>query len=325
MKPIEINWTAKRKRKQFLPYVTLAVIGFMAALFTSLFDIVPATDTGEDNYIVETVDSYTTVPEGELNVTFVDVGQGSCTLIYNNDEAIMIDTGMYTEYDNVCKALDDAGITEIDCLVLTHPDADHISGAVELTEDRDYVVKSVMQVYGITNDTDTYEMVQNNIDEFGIPVINPTAGDVYEWCNATFTVLGPVVTDQNVYNDTNSYSIVMRMDYGETSFLFTGDAPTTEMNDIIAKGYDIDVDIYQLSHHGSFNNCNNYSHLKAASPVISIASCGFDNSYGFPHDEVVAYMKLGNIQLYRTDMDGTILVTTNGTKIYAYDEASWRE
>jgi len=109
----------------------------------------------------------------ELNVVFVDVGQGNCTLIYNSDEAVMIDTGMYTEYDNVCKALDDAGITEIDCLVLTHPDADHISGAVELTEDRNYTVKSVMQVYGITNDTGSYEMVQNNIDEFGIPVINP--------------------------------------------------------------------------------------------------------------------------------------------------------
>ena len=312
MKPVEINWNVKRKRKQFLPYIALAVIIFIATLSTSLFDIVPATDTNDENYIIETESLNTPVAGNGVNVTFVDVGQGNCTLIYNNDDAIMIDTGMYTEYDKVCKALNDANITEIDCLVLTHPDADHISGAVELTEDRDYTVKSVMQVYGITNDT--YEMVQNNIDEFDIPVINPKAGDVYEWCNATFTALGPIVTDQNVYNDTNSYSIVLRMDYGDTSFLFTGDAPTSEMNDIISAGFDIDVDIYQLSHHGSFNDCNNYLHLSAASPEAYVASCGINNLYGFPHDEVVTYTTFTNAPLYRTDTDGNITIVANETK-----------
>lgn len=310
MKPVKMNWNIKRKRKKHLPYIVLVAILGIAFLADLCFDIVPQDNTSDNNEQVVYVDNNAMQTENsELNVVFVDVGQGNCTLIYNSDEAVMIDTGMYTEYDNVCKALDDAEITEIDCLVLTHPDADHISGAVELTEDRKYTVKSVMQVYGITNDTGSYEMVQNNIDEFGIPVINPKDGDKYEWCDAEFTVLGPVVTDQSVYDDTNSYSIVLRMDYGENSILLSADATEDTINDIILKGYDIDTDIYQVSHHGSANNCNNEIHMEMISPEISIISCGRDNSYGFPHKEVQGYMTLADIPLYRTDTMGNITIT----------------
>lgn len=323
MRYYKVNRNINRKFKRHVPYFVAAFIAFIGYVLSELFFLVPSDDTNITN--TETIkESYLVTEEtefktsGDIVVSYVDVGQGSCTLIYNEDksEAIMIDTGIYTEYENVKAALDSAGIHVLDCLVLTHPDADHIGGAVELTEDKDITVKSVMQVYGITNDTDTYEMVQNNIDEFNIPVINPTAGEIYEFCGAKFTVLGPVVTDQSVYEDTNSYSIVLRMDYGNTSFLFTGDAPTTEMNDIVTAGYDIDVDVYQLSHHGSFNGCNSYIHLTLASPKIAVASCGKDNSYGFPHDEVVTFMSLGKIPLYRTDMNDTIIMRTDGNNIF---------
>ena len=254
--------------------------------------------------------------ENEVSVTFIDVGQGDSTLICDGNEAMLIDTGAYEGYDNLIEILYEKNIDVIDVLVLTHPDADHIQNAVDIMEN--YVV-SIVYMPDTKTDTKTYQNLIETMDEKDIPVINPSAGDVIDFGSANYQILA--TGSDGEYEDTNSSSIVIRMENGEDSFLFMGDATGEEMSKTYSS-YDVASDVLKASHHGSANSsCNDELLFYNTSPEAVVISCGYGNDYGHPHKETMELIKIYGSKLYRTDLQGTIECISTGDGIIWLNES----
>ncbi|MCC8161972.1 MAG: MBL fold metallo-hydrolase [Lachnospiraceae bacterium] len=254
----------------------------------------------------------------ELTVHFIDVGQGDCTLITQGDHAMLIDAGDNTEGENVVSYLDYMGIDELDYLVLTHPDADHIGGAdvvlyhidceTVLTPDREA-------------DTKSWSEVVEAMSEKGLEAVHPQPGDSYALGEASFTVLGPLQD----YEDSNDCSIVLRLTHGDNAFLFTGDAEENAEAEILASGYTLSADVLKVGHHGSRSSTGD-EFLAAVSPSCAVISCGEENDYGHPHAATLNKLRTSGVSLYRTDEQGTITVTSDGSSLVwnASPSESWQ-
>lgn len=243
----------------------------------------------------------------ELSIHFIDVGQGDSTLILCDDHAMLIDAGDNTKGTAVQLYLTKQGIEKLDYLVLTHPDADHIGGAdVIITKfDIDHVFMS-----DYAQDTKTYEEVLDALKYKNESWSMPGAGSTYALGDAEFTVLAPL----NTYDNANDSSIALMLTHGEKRFLFTGDCSENAEDDLVADGQDLSADIYQVGHHGS-RYSSSQTLMDAVSPTYAVISCGEDNSYGHPGAEVLNRFRAMGIQVFRTDEQGSIVATSNGTDI----------
>ena len=254
--------------------------------------------------------------DDKVRITYIDVGQGDSTLISLDGYNMLIDTGTYEAYDNVQSTLSESGVNSIDTLVLTHPDADHIQNADEII--RDYNVGEVL-LTNTEKDTKSYQDLNKAIEQYDVPTAYPTAGREFSVGNAYFTILGP--KQDAIYEDTNSYSIIIKMVYGNTSFLFLGDATGEEIEDIPKA--DFTANVYKAAHHGSANcGCNSSSLLSAVSPEYMVISCAYQNDYGHPHRETMQLAKEYNLKLYRTDLQGSVTCVSDGNTLAWSDEPS---
>ena len=263
-----------------------------------------------DGKSVETIREFTTA-EGEMQVTFLDVGQGDCTIVRTDGHAMVIDTGDNGEGEYVVDYLQEEGIDVLDYLILTHPDADHIGGGDNVLESIE--VKEILMP-DVTNDTVTYEEVAEDIDQFSIHTTNPQPGDVYELGDAEFTILCPeaeAVDD----SDLNGASVGIKLIHGENAFVMCGDAEEeAEQNMVDHFGTGLECDVLKCGHHGS-STATSDAFLKATDPTWAVISCGQDNRYGHPHEEVLAKLKEEDVQVYRTDRLGTITAVSDGKNI----------
>jgi len=231
-------------------------------------------------------------------------------LIHTERSAMLIDAGNNNDGAGLVTYISSLGIEYIDILVATHPHEDHIGGMDDIINafrpDKIYMPDLV---YG----TEAYGDMMYAIREKDVDIVYPNVLDVFEMDGIIFTVLSPASSQ---YDDTNDYSIVLRMDYGNVSFLFTGDAETkaeTEMrsNDKI----NIDIDVLKASHHGS-GTSSTAQFVYKASPQYVVISVGADNSYGHPDNIILnRFETYGVDRIYRTDKDGTVIVSTNGKDI----------
>lgn len=247
--------------------------------------------------------------EGELEVHFIDVGQADSILIKTSKgNSMLIDAGNNADDDLVYSYLKSQGINTLDVVVGTHPHEDHIGGL-------DTVINnfSVNKIYmpKASSTTKTYEDVLLAIKNKGLKVTNPIAGSTFSIGDAKFTILAP---NSSNYDDLNNSSIVLKMQYGSNSFLFTGDAEDVSERGMLNKGYDLSADVLKVGHHGSESSTTE-SFLKAVSPKYAIIMVGKGNSYGHPHNDVLNRLKTNNINVYRTDESGTIIATTDGKTI----------
>ena len=245
------------------------------------------------------------VPENteDLIVHYIDVGQGDSILVQApTGENLLIDAGPGSSEDELIAYLDALSIETIDYFVLTHPDEDHIGGADLVFYE--YTVSTVI-LPDCKKDTKAYENLENAIAS------EPTAGEKFALCEgADVTVLAPI---SESYSDVNDYSVVLRLDYYKTSFLFTGDAHETseyEMIERFTKGQ-LDCDVLKVGHHGS-SSSSSLAFLKNVTPEFAIISCGEGNKYGHPHKEILDRMQDEDIPLYRTDLLGAIVVICDG-------------
>lgn len=252
-----------------------------------------------------------TPTEGNIAVHFIDVAQGDASLILTDSgEVMLIDTGDTKTKEALVAYIQNLGIESIDYLVLTHPHADHIGGAVAVLEA--FTVKEVLMPDAIT-DTRIYENVLLAIEEESCTLTIPSPADTLSLGTARITILGPV---KEYKNDLNAMSLVLRLDYGTTSFLFTGDAEARSEEDMLAQfsPSEFDVDVLKLGHHGSStSSCAAF--LDAVSATYAIASCGEGNDYGHPHREILTAMTERGIALYRTDRDGSIVFLSDGSSL----------
>ena len=279
-------------------------------LAEEVVEISPDSDT--DNNIEETPsDSPVDVPAGsQLQVHFVDVGQGDCSLIICDGEAMLIDAGDNDKGTRVQKYLKDQGISNLKYVIGTHPDSDHIGGL-------DVIIYKFscdnILMPDATSDTKTYLDVLSAIDSKGYKITTVGQGDKFNLGSASFEILSPV--KGHPYAEDNNNSIVLRLDYYNNSFLFMGDAEYQPQQVMI---YDDEInakaDVVKVSHHGA-----NSGYMKGfydeADPKYAVISCGKGNKYGHPHSDVLNDFKNRGVCVFRTDEQGTIVAVSDGNNI----------
>ncbi|MCI7179486.1 MAG: MBL fold metallo-hydrolase [Lachnospiraceae bacterium] len=269
---------------------------------------------GQNSDEEDVIESFSS--DGEMTVTFLDVGQGDCTIIRTGEHCMVIDAGNNRKGETVAAYLINQGISKLDYLILTHPDEDHIGGA-------DNVVRAVevsqVMMPDIANDTVTYEETMQAIEEQEIPVIHPQPEEVYELGDAEFTILCPW-PETIRKNDMNNASIGIRLVHGDNSFVMCGDAEE-KSEKVMAEYFEenLECDVLKCGHHGS-GTATSEEFLEAADPIWAVISCGEGNRYGHPHAEVLARLEDMDVQVYRTDKLGTITAISDGTEIYWSNE-----
>jgi len=280
------------------------------ALLIISFSIIGCVDV-ESGYVslsdpVNTVNDH----EGNLTVHFIDVGQGDSILIETpNGNTMLIDGGSRSEGDTVTEYLNQLDISTINVMVATHPHEDHIGGLNDVLSNF-----NVLQVYdpGVAHTSQTYENFLLKIDANNIDYSIGRAGQSIDLDpNIDFEIISPSIIDEDELNDN---SIVIKMTYHDVSFLFTGDAESPPENTMV-QNYNVDATILKVGHHGS-SSSTSQTFLNEVSPDIAIIQVGADNSYGHPTQNTLNKLKSVGAYVYRTDIDGTVIVSTDG---FTYD------
>ncbi len=246
----------------------------------------------------------------ELTIHFIDVGQADCTLIeLPNGEEALIDTGNASDAETIIKYIEELNIDNIEYLILTHPHEDHIGSAKEIIES----IK-IEKVYmpDVKYDSKLYENTMLAIENKSIPVEKSKPGlKILDTQELSFEILAP---KSMYYSELNEYSIVAKLTYQDSSFLFTGDAESVSELEMLRSGYDLNCDLLKIGHHGG-RTSSSIDFLGAVKPEYSIISSGKDNSYGHPHQETLDRLSSIGSKVYRTDELGTIIAISNGKNI----------
>ena len=244
-----------------------------------------------------------------LEVHFIDVGQGDATLIRQGEYAMLIDAGDNSKGTAMQAYLQSQNIDKLDYVIGTHPDSDHIGGLDVVLYKFDW---DVVMMPDVDKDTRTYEDVVQVIQDKNRHITVPKAGEQYSLGAAEFTVVCPQKADYG--DNSNDSSIGIRLEFGETSFLFTGDAEEASERDMLESGADVSADVFKAAHHGS-DTANTPEFLEAVNPKAVVISCGEGNSYGHPGAAVVNYLQKMGVDIYRTDEQGTIVACSDGRTI----------
>jgi beta-lactamase superfamily II metal-dependent hydrolase len=243
---------------------------------------------------------------GDIKIHYIDVGQGDSELIQIGDKNILIDAG--TSDKKALDYLKSLNITKLDYVIATHPHEDHIGSMDDVINNI-----SVGTFYSpkVTTTTKTYENMVNALKNKNLKVTVPKVGDVLNIWDATLTFIAP---NSEKYEDLNNYSIVCKLKYGNNSFLFEGDAEDVSENEILAKQLDIQADVLKVGHHGS-NSSTTQAYLDKVNPKYAIIEVGKGNDYGHPTEATIQKLNAKGIKTFRTDLNGTIIATSNGTDI----------
>lgn len=251
------------------------------------------------------------VAAAQLKIHFLNVGQALSILIqdeYGNE--LLYDMGNDADAPFISDYLKNAGVDHIEYMINSHPHEDHIGGMDKLVKafEVDTVIMS-----NLTYETKAYKEVMDLLIQKNIKVTDPVPGEIYSLGSWSFEIVGPIKT---TYDETNNYSVVIKVTIGSQSVLLTGDAEVDSEHEIIASGADLKADILQVPHHGSGSSSSS-QFIKKISPQYAVISVGSDNSYGHPDNLVVNRLELMKIKTYRTDVDGTVVFTIDGEQIKA--------
>ena len=250
-----------------------------------------------------------------LTVHFIDVGQADCILLECAQQYMLIDGGNVADSSRVVSYLEKQGVKDLDLVVCTHAHEDHVGG-----------LPGVLAVYptaAVWAPTKTY--ASNCFDDFlyyvdqqGLEIKIPNPGDNFDLGKTQITVLGPVTS----YADPNDTSIVLLAQFGENSFLFTGDMETTAETDMLDTGAKVKADVLKVGHHGS-NTSTGYRFLYEVDPDYAVISVGKDNSYGHPHEEPMSRLHDADVTVFRTDEMGTVIAVSDGKNItFSWEKGS---
>ena len=296
---IEKRWV------KFVVYILVPLSFFISIL--DFFNVVSWDSLYSSLGIINTIKKQ----DSSFAIYCLDVGQSDCTVIVCDDKVMMVDTGTFHQVYKIRTALHELNIDTIDYMVITHQHDDHMSGAAEIINH--YNVSNIImpKLSGINSvESDTYLNLIKVISKNNINAISVSAGDVFYLGSSCIEILSPAVQDKEL----NNMSIVFKLSYYDTKFLFQGDADKSIEQQILKSDFDISADLIKLGHHGS--KTSSYApYLDEVAPEYAVISCNWDNNYGHPSFPVVERLLERNITPYITSLDGNIIVTSDGTEI----------
>ena len=244
---------------------------------------------------------------GTLTMTWLDVGQGDAAVIQCGGQSMLIDGGKPEKSSYIYAWLQQHGLSYLDVIVATHVDADHIGG---LSGALNYASVGTAYCPVTTGTTETFQSFVKYLAQQGKQITVPTAGETFPLGGAQVQILGPLHSAE----DSNDNSIVLKVSFGATSFLFTGDAERAEEQDLLSAGVNLQSTVLKVGHHGS-DTSTSYPFLRAVAPQYAVISVGAGNSYGHPTEAVLSRLRDAGVTTFRTDLQGEITAISDGQTV----------
>ncbi len=311
----------RKKDKNYNLHGVLLAIGCIMSAFIMMGQ--PDTSDETSSIVVsESVDNESTTGAMELSqaqndnvsvtstleVHFIDVGQALSILVSTDGHYMLYDAGNAADEDLLFAYLDELSVDSFDLVIASHPHEDHIGGMSAVLSAYEC---GLLWMPDYSVDSACYQKLVSVSSEKSLTCYQPELLETYALGEAIVTVLGPVTTD---YEDLNNVSIVVRIDFGSTSFLLTGDSSVEAETDMCEAGLLSEVDVLQVSHHGSASSTS-YRFIREVNPYYGVISVGEGNSYGHPTDLVLSRLSDAGCYVYRTDESGTIVFSSDGITV----------
>lgn len=251
----------------------------------------------------------------KMYVSFIDVGQGNCTLLRCGGKAILVDSGEVGAAQTVINYIKNLGIDELNCVLVTHPHTDHMGAMTKILYEfkiDDLIMPEIPEEIIPTNKT--YEKFLTAVSDNAGNVIAAKPGETYSYGEMTLEIFAPL----RDYDNLNDMSAVSRISYGDTSVMFTGDATTTVEKDLLKKNIDYSATVLNVGHHGS-KTSSSEAWLRAVNPKYAVICCGENNDYGHPHSVITKRLEELGIEYFETDLLGTIVFESDSKNFIKCD------
>ncbi len=285
-----------KRRKSKPSLLTIVILIIIALIGVKEADVINIDNSKLTNSLLD----------GEVYVHFIDVGQGSSTLIQQGKDAILVDSGLSEYGDTVSDFIKSCGVTNLEYVVATHPHDDHIGSITQVMDEFTVgqIIMPELEEFN-TPTTKVYERFVDYIIENEIDAYSAEFGDVYEMNDVKLQILGPV----EQVKDLNDMSVICKVYAGDNSFMLLGDAEKDELSSVYEYNYsygiDLESDVLLMGHHGSSTSVYK-PFLDEVDAETAVISCGRNNSYNHPHKEALDYCKQNGMAVVRTDLHGTI-------------------
>ena len=307
----------KRRKKRAKSYLKVTAI-ISCFLLLAIFRIFDYFEIITYRSISQAVGLYDETVSYDLDATtihFIDVGQGQCVLICSDGHSMLIDGGEKEYSFKIINYIENLNIEKLDYVIATHPHSDHIGGLSLVIEhfEVDKIIAPLIPDELVPTSNSYYNFL-NAVKKNEKGMTKANVGDVYALGNSHFEIIAPISDESD---DLNNYSVVCVFKYGENTALFGGDASALEENDILESGADINVDLLNVFHHGS-SSSSNEEFLFNVSPKYCVIMCGADNSYGHPNKTTIKRLETYTDNIYRTDLQGTIVCEMDGNGGYRF-------